>query len=269
MKKTCRNRRNRIRLDRVFGVTAIFGVFILILALNGIWVSRMADGKKTTESVVSTDKENTTDVNEETPKIKHLDNVTDLYISDEISKSEKNSMFRFYSSEYSAEFESYYSKRLGRYVTSFEMYHLTRICYSEAGTQGITGKTAVVATILNRMEDTTGLFENRIYDVIFQEYQFSSADILDDARETAGKYFSGGIELEYASLDDGIKADCLTAVKRALDGEDPTREITGGALFFYNPDQCSDEELALRANIPYDKIFIEEDHWFHREWPTA
>ena len=112
--------------------------------------------------------------------------------------------------------------------------------------------------------------ENSIYDVIFQQYQFSSADILDAERITAGKYFSFGGEQLYEDLDSSIKAECLVAAKEALDGVDPTREATGGgAFFFYNPECCSEEQLALRANIPYDNVIIIEDHWFHREWPAV
>lgn len=202
--------------------------------------------------------------------ISNADDVIALYTSNEISKSEKRAYFEFYSSEMCKDFERYYSARLNRYVSPFELYHLTRITYSEAGTQGMEGKIAVAATILNRMEDQSGLFENTIYDVIFQKYQFSSADILDDERETAGKYFSYGGEQKYEDLDPSIKAECLEAAKQALDGVDPTRDATGGgALFFFNPEYCSEEQLAMRTNIPYDNIIIIEEHWFHREWPAA
>lgn len=280
-------RKFRVRLDRIFGTAVIFIAIIVLFTMGSTYFSKASTKTSTRTSTTATATaviteefdtytEASSDVETSFPlrnfveterKTEHFD-IT-LYTSDEVSKSEKNSMFKFFSEEYCKDFEPYYSQRLGRYVSSFEMYHLVRITYSEAGTQGENGKIAVAATILNRMEDTSGMFENRIYDVIFQKYQFSSADILDDARENAGKYFSGGIEQKYEDLDEGIKADCLTAVERALDGEDPTKEITGGALFFFNPDQCSEEELALRTNIPYDKIFIEEDHWFHREWPAA
>ena len=194
------------------------------------------------------------------------DSVMNIYLSEDVSESEKKSMFEFYSMEEARNYDTYYSARLNRTLSKFEMYHLVRIAYSESGNQCLLGKVAVVSTILNRLEDTSGAFpEERIYDIIFSPGQFSSAQILEE--NCAGKYFSGGMELLYSELDAGILEDCLTAVKRALDGEDPTSEI-GGALFFYNPDECSMEELDLRSAIPADGIMVIEDHWFHREWPA-
>jgi spore germination cell wall hydrolase CwlJ-like protein len=192
--------------------------------------------------------------------------VAKYYFDDNISDSEKESMFKFYTSDICQNFQPYYSARLERNVSAFEMYHLTRIIYSEAGNQEFRGKVAVAATVLNRLEDTSGLFENRIYDVIFQPEQFSSADIVDAERNTAGKYFSCGDELKYAQLDPGVEAECLNAAKVALDGEDPTRDYTtgAGALFFYNPKYCNENELSLRANI--DDFVIIGDHWFYRNW---
>ncbi len=283
-----RGRKLKLRKKRFFITLAAIIMFILCFAIRTVSVmAELPTEKDKYEPVISTSEvitpsslQMTSESNciEEISPIcdgivestSNAEDVIDLYVSDEISKSEKNSMFEFYSSEISKDFERYYSKRLNRYVSSFELYHLTRITYSEAGTQGMMGKTAVAATILNRMEDCSGLFENSIYDVIFQQYQFSSADILDAERITAGKYFSFGGEQLYEDLDSSIKAECLAAAKEALDGVDPTREATGGgAFFFYNPECCSEEQLALRANIPYDNVIIIEDHWFHREWPAV
>lgn len=284
------NRKPKLRVKRLIGTITVLAVSILLTALrftNVTAENRLVREKEKTERIFITDT-NQLDLSAETEctgdteslvmwiddsndvKSNNAENVINLYTSDEISESEKNSMFEFYSSEICKDFSKYYSTRLNRYVSPFELYHLTRITYSEAGTQGMEGKIAVAATILNRMEDTSGLFENRIYDVIFQHYQFSSADILDDERKTAGKYFSYGGEQVYEDLDPSIKADCLEAAKQALDGVDPTREATGGgALFFFNPEYCSEDQMALRANIPYDNIIIIEEHWFHREWPAA
>lgn len=282
------NRKPKLRVKRLLGTIAVLTLSILIIAIKTASVkaeSELVKEKKTEKEIIFTDSLNLSTETECTGDTESLamwiddsidtrsnkaENVINLYTSDEISESEKNSMFEFYSSEICKDFTQYYSTRLNRYVSSFELYHLTRITYSEAGTQGMEGKIAVAATILNRMEDSSGLFENRIYDVIFQHYQFSSADILDDERKTAGKYFSYGGEQVYEDLDPSIKAECLEAAKQALDGVDPTREATGGgALFFFNPEYCSEDQMALRANIPYDNIIIIEEHWFHREWPAA
>ena len=282
------NRKPKLRVKRLLGTIAVLTLSILIIAIKTASVkaeSELVKEKKTEKEIIFTDSLNLsteTECTSDTEKLamwiddsidtrtNKAENVINLYTSDEISESEKNSMFEFYSSEICKDFTQYYSTRLNRYVSSFELYHLTRITYSEAGTQGMEGKIAVAATILNRMEDSSGLFENRIYDVIFQHYQFSSADILDDERKTAGKYFSYGGEQVYEDLDPSIKAECLEAAKQALDGVDPTREATGGgALFFFNPEYCSEDQMALRANIPYDNIIIIEEHWFHREWPAA
>ena len=301
MKTTkCRTRRvningrgRKLKLRRKRALCTFTGIiaFILCFALRSANVmaevspEKEKNNKKTsTVDVIissSLDMTNETDYTNETIAICdgivekasnefNAEDVISLYTSDEISKSEKRANFEFYSSEICKEFDNYYSTRLNRYVSSFELYHLMRITYSEAGTQGMDGKIAVAATILNRMEDQSGLFENTIYDVIFQKYQFSSADILDDERVSAGKYFSYGGEQKYEDLDPSIKAECLEAAMQALDGVDPTRDATGGgALFFFNPEYCSEEQLAMRTNIPYDNIIIIEEHWFHREWPAA
>lgn len=293
---TCRTRRaningrgRKLKLRRKRALCALAGIiaFILCFAFKAAYV--MAEvlpekEKETKEShqqngvIISSSLDMTNEVDYNDEPIFFDDGIVNvtaedviaMYTSDEISKSEKRANFEFYSSEICKDFDRYYSRRLNRYVSSFELYHLTRITYSEAGTQGMDGKIAVAATILNRMEDQSGLFENTIYDVIFQKDQFSSADILDDERETAGKYFSCGGEQKYEELDPSIKAECLEAAKQALDGVDPTRDATGGgALFFFNPEYCSEEQLAMRTNIPYDNIIIIEEHWFHREWPAA
>lgn len=274
-----RHRRYRLRVGRVIIV------FLLLLAtayfLNG---KTKIVGRKTEKTSkmayinsleVSTEKESTSgfDISTEFSSETFMNNTAQAEETFEpcvhinISQSEEAAMIEFYDSEISKDFKPYNSVRLNRTISEFEMYCMMRITYSEAGTQGIVGKTAVAATILNRMQDTSGLFENRIYDVIFQKEQFSSAMITDNS--APGRFYAGGIQQSYYELDEKVKSECMEAVKNAFDGEDPTKEITGGALYFFNPAQCSEGELALRVNIPYESFYIEEEHWFHREWPTA
>lgn len=149
---------------------------------------------------------------------------------------------------------SFYSTRLNRYMSDYEMYLLTMICCSEAGFESYEGKVAVVATVLNRMESS--IFPDGIYEVIFQKYQFSSA--------TNGVFHNSTDELRYEDISSDMLNDAQKAVKAALNGEDPTTYATGGALFFYNPDYCSEEENAMRANISCTLRI--GNHIFYREW---
>lgn len=150
--------------------------------------------------------------------------------------------------------EVYYSERLQRYISENEMYNLIMISCSEAGCESYEGKVAVAATVLNRMEDPA--FPDDVYGVVFQQYQFSSA--------SNGKFYNGAGELRYEDIDDYTIEEAKTAVKAALAGEDPTREYTGGALYFYNPDYCSYEENAMRSTISCTCTI--GNHIFYRVW---
>ena len=78
------------------------------------------------------------------------------------------------------------------------------------------GKIAVAAVVLNRLRSPK--FPNTIAEVIFEPGQFAPAA---DALPT------------------WVDERCREAVKRALDGEDPS----GGALFFYNPKKARDKSF--------------------------
>lgn len=149
-----------------------------------------------------------------------------------------------------------YSTRLGRYMTEREIYLLTMVCCSEAGFESFEGKTAVVATVLNRMEPKNTAYPNDVYGVIFQPHQFSSA--------TDGVFHTSTAELKWEDLSEKMKTEARKAVEAALNGADPTKKITGGALFFYNPDYCSAEENAKRANISCKQRI--GNHVFYRVW---
>ena len=158
---------------------------------------------------------------------------------------------------------SVYSTRLNRYITDDEMYNLIMVACSEAGCESYEGKVAVIATILNRMEDTTSRFENSVYGVIFQKGQFSSA--------LNGHYYysNGAYELRMEDLSEQMLQDATNAVLDALNGVDPTAYATGGSLYFYNPAYCSDAELEMRNSLS-NTVQI-GNHIFYRVWdaPTG
>lgn len=141
-------------------------------------------------------------------------------------------------------------------MTEREIYLLTMVCCSEAGFESFEGKTAVVATVLNRMEPKNTAYPNDVYGVIFQPHQFSSA--------TDGVFHTSTAELKWEDLSEKMKTEARKAVGAALNGADPTKKITGGALFFYNPDYCSAEENAKRANISCKQRI--GNHVFYRVW---
>lgn len=99
-------------------------------------------------------------------------------------------------------------------ITDEDRYWLAKIIEAEAGVESISGKVAVGAVVINRVEDDW--FPDSIKDVIFQKhngvYQFSPVG-------------NGRIN-KIEPSEDAYKAADL-----ALAGEDPTK----GALYFYNP----------------------------------
>ena len=139
------------------------------------------------------------------------------------------------------------------FITNQDMDLLTLIACSEAGVEPYEGKVAVVATVLNRLVSED--FPDSIYDVIFQEEQFSSA--------YNGRFYSRSEELTLQNIPEDTFWKSRKAVQAALDGEDPTAVI-GGALYFFNPEYCSDEELSYREEI-MEKVQI-YSHIFYRVW---
>ncbi|MBS3811859.1 MAG: cell wall hydrolase [Halanaerobiales bacterium] len=110
-------------------------------------------------------------------------------------------------------------------ITRGDILLLARVIHGEARGESFTGKVAVGAVILNRMNDN--LFPDNIREVILQEGQFSS--LLD-----------GQAHL----LPDQIS---INAARAALVGYDPTYS----SLFFYNPDIATN--LSWIANRPVIK----------------
>ncbi|HHT72723.1 MAG TPA: LysM peptidoglycan-binding domain-containing protein [Firmicutes bacterium] len=87
---------------------------------------------------------------------------------------------------------------------------MARLVYAEARGEPLEGQIAVAAVVLNRLRSSK--FPNTISEVIYDPGQFTP--------------------VESNSLPTRVDDRCREAVRRALQGEDPT----GGALFFYNPD---------------------------------
>lgn len=97
--------------------------------------------------------------------------------------------------------------------------HLAGIIQDEAGGESLTGKIAVGAVILNRVQSNA--FPDSITNVIFQKNQFTPAMDGKLSSPTAASY---------------------EAARRALTGYDPSK----GALYFYNPTTASSSWMKSR-----------------------
>lgn len=95
-------------------------------------------------------------------------------------------------------------------VGAGELDLLAAIIHCEAGGESRTGKVAVGAVVLNRVNSSS--FPNTITDVIYQSGQFSPV--------------SSGILAR--TLASGVDADCYEAAQAALNGENPV----GDCLYF-------------------------------------
>ena len=95
-------------------------------------------------------------------------------------------------------------------VGSGELDLLAAIIHCEAGGESRTGKVAVGAVVLNRVNSSS--FPNTITDVVYQSGQFSPV--------------ASGILAR--TLASGVDADCYEAAQAALNGENPV----GGCLYF-------------------------------------
>lgn len=128
-----------------------------------------------------------------------------------------------------------------------EKYLLQQIDFAEAGTQEIDAQIGVICVIMNRMDCPD--FPDTVYDVVFQEDQFSPA-------KNGGIYFcdwydADSYDYRQVNQSDIDNSTVAEAFVRALNGENPigTRE------YFYAPKWCSEEELKKREGIT-DKIQI-------------
>lgn len=106
---------------------------------------------------------------------------------------------------------------------SSDVYLLAKVVYGEARGEKYTGKVAVAAVVLNRVESSK--FPNSLAKVVYQPGAFS---IVDD----------GQINL---SPDQ----EALRAARDAINGWDPS----GGALFYYNPSKTTNKWIRSRPVI--------------------
>ncbi|MEG6615502.1 cell wall hydrolase [Peptococcaceae bacterium 1198_IL3148] len=111
------------------------------------------------------------------------------------------------------------SSRNNHNITNEDIMLLARLIHAEARGESFTGKVAVGAVIINRMNSP--YFPHSIREVILErnQYVYQFSPVAD-----------GSINLE---PDDSS----ILAAQQALKGDDPTN----GALFFYNPEACSDK----------------------------
>lgn len=145
-----------------------------------------------------------------------------------------------------------------------------RLVYAESRGEIEEGQIAVAATLINREEHEN--FPDDFYGVMNQSGQFSP--VWDgEIHVCRGTYYS---VLKYEQVLD----QTIEAVKKALNGEDPTEQLLwdeavrlgldpkkyaeGGALFFYNPAGCDWQQQAARANIKV-KVQI-GNHIFYKVW---
>ena len=150
-----------------------------------------------------------------------------------------------------------------------ELEDFYKLVYAEDGIESEEYQVAVAATILNRILSDS--FPDDFYGVICQENAFSTVH--------GGKIYMMTSEPYEVTLD-MIPESTISAVQRALRGEDPTEEALiaesrrlgldeeyyaqGGALFFYNPAACSQEALTARESIQVKANM--GLHYFYKVW---
>lgn len=154
-------------------------------------------------------------------------------------------------------------------LTEEEFKDVARLGYPEWRGECMEGQIAGFATFFNRVESLE--FPDTVYEVLYQSGQFSTvwnAEIYTDTSLT-----------EVVKYED-VPEKTIEALMRALEGEDPTEELLwkeaerlgldpeyyaeGGALYFYNPDYCSETALEARSNIKV-KVRI-GNHIFYKIW---
>lgn len=108
-------------------------------------------------------------------------------------------------------------------TNSSDLYLLAKCVYAEARGESYTGKVAVAAVILNRVEHPS--FPNTIAGVIYQPWAFTAV-------------YDGQINLE-------PDQECYNAAQDALNGWDPTY----GCIYYYNPETATSEWIYSRQVV--------------------
>lgn len=108
-------------------------------------------------------------------------------------------------------------------ISNNDLYLLSCCIYGEARGESYTGKVAVAAVVLNRVDSSR--FPNSISGVIYQKGAFTCVD-------------DGQINL-------GTNDECTRAAQDALNGWDPT----GGALYYFNPKTATSKWIWSRPQL--------------------
>ncbi len=108
-------------------------------------------------------------------------------------------------------------------ISNNDLYLLSCCVYGEARGESYTGKVAVAAVVLNRVDSSK--FPNSISGVIYQKGAFTCVD-------------DGQINL-------GTNDECTRAAQEALNGWDPT----GGALYYFNPATATSKWIWSRPQL--------------------
>ena len=160
----------------------------------------------------------------------------------------------------------YYSAKLKHNVSVRELQILSMLVLAEAANEPHDAQVSVTASVLNRVLNEK--FPNTIEEVIVQPAQFSPV-IMKNPKETwqkgwNGFYHQGGkTEVLWQDYSKSVTDSVLQSVYNALDGADPT-ECVGGALYYCNYSQLTNEELEYRSTVGEIVTF----GWtsFYRDW---
>lgn len=128
-------------------------------------------------------------------------------------------------------------------ITASEEKLMEKVVYQEARGEPFEGQVAVAAVILNRY-----VFNNKqksIKEIVTAPNQF--ADISNVTQDMLDAY-----------------PNCKRAVKKALNGNDPTRKkFSKGARYFFEPNLVSGYQKKIREGIEILKI---GNHYFHNDF---
>jgi len=122
-------------------------------------------------------------------------------------------------------------------ITAIEHKLLIKITYLEARGESLDGKTAVVRTILNRVESKD--FPDSIEEVICQPGQFQPAKYLEEVE---------------------IEEECLEEIEKAIIA---ALSSEGEELYFVNPDLANKDSYDwMKNNLTY--LYTEGNHEFYK-----
>ena len=258
MKKTKKENR---KSDFMVLIVVVIGIVISLL-IFGPYLFPEKDENPVEETTETNQQESFVEVttmiypNEETKVAEDEKETLDVFTSNEVNERETEI------TENGNESES-------KVASYSEFQDFCRLTYAESGLESIEGQIAVAAVILNRQESLK--FPDTFARVMNQSGAFSSVHNGEIYIMTSNPYV-----ISYENIPDKT----IEATQRALNGEDPTEALlwdeavrlglnpeeyaAGGALFFYNPNACSDTAIAERANIQC-KVQI-GNHIFYKVW---